>query len=204
MCICSFCICSCPRRCRCHLKHREKEKKRLRRGGGREYPQLRDPRGRALLPLRASTDAPQRGGHGIPSRFLVRCSQCDTAVLGEDFSCWPSPYEKEHREWRRRPAGGSVSVPAGMLGLPLPPGWKKALPYLWHKGNPESPCLAGLGACCRTRWATGRSFGRTRSRLLFILGQARASAKPPPLQPAHGSARLLPRALLIHSPGGPA
>lgn len=102
-----------------------------------------------------------------------------------------------------RRAGVSV-FPLGCWGSRCPRGWKETLPYLWHKGNPGSPCLAGLGACCRTRWATGRSFGRTRSRLLFILGQTGASAKPPPLQPAHGSARLLPRALLIHWPGGAA
>lgn len=88
--------------------------------------------------------------------------------------------------------GQECRCPRWDAAAPAAPGGKETLPYLWHKGSPESPCLSGLGACCRARWAAGRGFGRTRSRLLFILGQARASAKPPPLQPAHGSARLSP------------
>lgn len=123
MCICSFCICSYPRRCRCHLKHGENEKKRLRRCDGRGYRQPRDARGTALRPLRASLmlqpRSEGRARHSQPL-FPVRCSQCDTAVLGEDFSCWPSPCQRESRERRRRRRAGVPVSPQGCWGSRCP------------------------------------------------------------------------------------
>ena len=90
-----------------------------------------------------------------------------------------------------------------MLWLPQPPGAKAegsaGLPVAQGQSWESMSAWAG----CRLSDALGdgkSGFGRTRSRLLFILGQARASAKPPPLAacarlssaPAPGTADSLP------------
>lgn len=128
-------------------------------------------------------------------------------TLGEDSSSRSGQDESEraseHRGWRRRPASGSVGGPAGMLRLPPGPRRREALAYPWRKGNPGSPCLPGLGAGCRKRWVMGRAAlaGLAAACYLSMAGRERVQNLRPS-QPAHGSARHLPRALLIHSPGG--
>jgi len=97
----------------------------------------------------------------------------------------------------------SIGGPAGMLRLPQPTRDEV-------KGNAGLPVAQGQSwesmsawAGCRLSEALGdgkSGFGRTRSRLLFIHGRARASAKPPPLAactqlsqaPAPGAADSLP------------
>ena len=93
----------------------------------------------------------------------------------------------------------------GCSGSRSPPGTRRrgTLAYPWRKGSPGSPCLPGLAAGCRKRWAMGRAAlaGLAAACYLSMAGRERVQNLRPS-QPAHSSARHLPRALLIHSPGG--
>lgn len=40
---------------------------------------------------------------------------------------------------------------------PLGPRRREAVAYPWRKGSPGSPCLPGLAAGCRRRWAMRRA-----------------------------------------------
>lgn len=63
--------------------------------------------------------------------------------------------------------------------------------------------VLGVHAAAAGRVGDGKlGFGLAALLLLFIPGRERASAKPPPLAACARLCPVLPRALLIHRPGG--